>query len=250
MLFYPGLHQPCDVRHFERAMVSVNRLRRYRRPNRLGFNDWIMDSGAFMELKQYGRYRHEVQEYAAEVRRWLDVGQLQAVVSQDYMCEPLILERTGLTVYCHQLLSVERYLALRLLLGGVYVMPVIQGYTPEEYARHVRMYAARLEPGAWAGVGSVCKRNSDPREIARILWAIHGERPDLRLHGFGLKTTALKSPEIRTLLYSADSMAWSFAARRQGRDRNDHTEAACFAAKVEEPVLDAKIDPQGLLFAE
>jgi hypothetical protein len=42
--------------------------------------------------------------------------------------------------------------------------------------------------------------------------AIKNERPDLRLHGFGLKTTALADPLVRSMLWSADSMAWSFAA--------------------------------------
>jgi hypothetical protein len=36
----------------------------------------------------------------------------------------------------------------------------------------------------------------------------------LRLHGFGIKTTGLQ--QYGTLLASADSMAWSYAARRRG----------------------------------
>lgn len=35
----------------------------------------------------------------------------------------------------------------------------------------------------------------------------------LRLHGFGLKQTALEPSEIRELLYSCDSMAYSYAKR-------------------------------------
>jgi ribosomal protein L11 len=48
-----------------------------------------------------------------------------------------------------------------------------------------------------------------------ILKAIKAERPDLRLHGFGIKTTALSWEEVRDNLESADSMAWSFAARME-----------------------------------
>lgn len=37
---------------------------------------------------------------------------------------------------------------------------------------------------------------------------------------------------VREFLYSADSMAWSFAARKQGRSANDWREAARFADVV------------------
>jgi hypothetical protein len=85
----------------------------------------------------------------------------------------------------------------------------------------------------WVGVGSVCKRNGTPEQIEAVLDAIHNVRPDLRLHGFGVKLTSLRSGLIRSRLYSADSMAWSFAARKQGRDGNDWREAAAFADKID-----------------
>ena len=45
--------------------------------------------------------------------------------------------------------------------GRVYIMPVLQGYKPEEYIEHLNMYGSRPSLGAWVGVGSVCKRNGD-----------------------------------------------------------------------------------------
>ena len=83
------------------------------------------------------------------------------------------------------------------------------------------------------GVGSVCKRNARPDAILAVLDAILAVRPDLRLHGFGLKSTALAVLEIRNALESADSMAWSFAARYEGRGRNDWREAARLVAEIE-----------------
>jgi hypothetical protein len=64
------------------------------------------------------------------------------------------------------------------------------------------------------------------------LSAIKAERPDLRLHGFGVKTTSLRVQAIRDLLWSADSMAWSFSARKQGRRANDWQEAKRFERAV------------------
>jgi len=191
-----------------------------------------MDSGAFTEIHTHGRYRHSVDEYAAQIRRWRSNGNLLAAVAQDYMCEPFILERTGMTVEEHQGLTIERYDALTAAETGVYIMPVLQGYEPEEYVNHIRQYGSRLTKGMWVGVGSVCKRNSNVRSIEAVLLAIHRERPDLRLHGFGVKTTALSSGLVQHLLHTADSMAWSFAARREGRNGNDWREARKWSAKI------------------
>ena len=47
-----------------------------------------------------------------------------------------------------------------------------------------------------------------------------------------MKLTALQSPAVRSMLYSADSMAWSYAARRGGRDQNDWMEAYLFAERI------------------
>jgi hypothetical protein len=231
MRFFTGLHQPADAKHFNAAFVSVNRLRARKGPFQVG--DWIMDSGAFTEISRHGRYRHGVAEYAAEIRRWAKNGNLLAAVAQDWMCEPFIVAKTGLSVERHQQLTLERYDALRREdTAGVYVLPVLQGFEPEDYVRHLRMYGDRLAPGQWVGVGSVCKRNGDPRAVAAVLLAIKRERPDLLLHGFGLKTTALANPLVRSLLHTADSMAWSFAARLEGRNPNDWREAMQWTAAI------------------
>lgn len=232
--FYVGLHQPSDAKHFGRCMVSYNRLRERKSGFQVG--EWMMDSGAFTEISTHGSYRDGPEAYAAAVARWSSCGQLVAAVSQDWMCEPFILAKTGLTVAEHQRLTIERYDVIRALVPAhIHVLPVLQGYLPEQYAAHVAAYGERLRPGMWVGVGSVCKRNGSPREMAAVLRAIKQVRPDLRLHGFGAKTTALESHEVRGLLATADSMAWSYQARRQGRDANDWREAARFAARIDRP---------------
>ena len=231
MLFYVGLHQPSDARHFERAFVSINRVRGRKKP--VECPDWILDSGAFTEISTHGAYRSAPAQYAADVERLADLNPgMQLAVSQDWMCEPHILQRTGLDIAEHQRRTVERYDILSRLVQTVYVMPVLQGYAPADYVAHVRQYGTRLGPMAYVGVGSVCKRNGDPRQIEAVLTAIKAVRPDLQLHGFGLKTIALASPLVRKCLFSADSMAWSFAARRRGRNANDWREARAFVEQI------------------
>jgi hypothetical protein len=232
MRFFTGLHQPSDAKHFDSAFISVNRLRKRKGPFEVG--DWIMDSGAFTEISTYGHYRHGVADYAKEIRRWASNGNLLAAVAQDWMCEPFIIQKTGLSVPEHQRLTVERFDALRGLdTGSTYIMPVLQGYASDDYVRHIDLYGDRLAFNAWVGVGSVCKRNGKPQDVEQVLHAIKKARPDLRLHGFGLKTTALSHRPVRDALLTADSMAWSFHARINGRNGNDWREAKAWTAKIE-----------------
>lgn len=237
MRFFVGLHQPADARHFDRACISINRLRGRKKP--VPCASVLVDSGAFTEIATFGEYRHPVSIYAAELRRLHAAGvvQIEAAVAQDYMCEPIMLAKTGKTIEEHQRLTIERYDALAAEALPFTIMPVLQGFAPADYARHAADYGGRLAPGSWVGVGSVCKRNGDPGAIARVLLAILEIRPDLRLHGFGIKKTALGHPGVRDMLASADSMAWSSAARWLGGDRNSWSEAKAFERAVDAIVM-------------
>jgi hypothetical protein len=233
--FFVGLHQPSDAKHFDSCFISVNRLKDRKGPFAVG--EWIMDSGAFSTILKNGGYPDSPEVYAEQIKRWKNNGSLLAAVTQDYMCEPAMLKRTGLTIAEHQRLTIERYDSLLRCDTGCYIMPVLQGYEPEDYVSHIRQYGDRLAHGAWVGVGSICKRNSSPCLILDVLIAIKTARPDLRLHGFGLKILALAHGTIRALLYTADSMAWSFAARRNGGGANDWRNAMVFKNAVGKAAL-------------
>jgi hypothetical protein len=233
MKFYVGLHQPSDCCRFECACVSINRLRTRIKP--LGCAHVLIDSGAFTELHLHGHYRHGVEAYAEALHRLHRgrVVEIDAAVAQDYMCEGHILGRTGLTIADHQRLTIERFDQLRELLDpAIPILPVLQGFDPADYAAHVSAYGDRLAFGQWVGVGSVCKRQGKPRSVLAVLDAIHDVRPDLKLHGFGVKITSLVHPLVREQLATADSMAWSFHARQHGRSANDWREAEAFVATI------------------
>ena len=229
MIFYLGTHVLSHTRHIKHAFLSANILRSRKTP--IDINNWILDSGAFTELTTYGKYRFDVEEYSELINKWRIYGNMELAVCQDYMCEPFVLEKTGLSIKEHQRLTVERYDTLVALTKQT-IMPVLQGYDKEDYIAHIKLYGDRLESNSRVGVGSVCKRNRNPLVIADILTAINNERPDLRLHGFGIKKTALYNALICSLLYSADSMAWSYAARREGRNPNSLEEALNYQSLV------------------
>lgn len=239
--FYVGLDDLPMAKRFDRSFISVKRL--IKRKSDFAAKNWIMDSGAFSDIEKHGKFVLSVGEYAEQIDRWSRCGNFQRAATQDYMCEPFIVGITGLSVREHQRMTIERYDALREATTAA-LLPVIQGFNPWEYAQHLDDYGARLTNGMWVGVGSVCKRNNDPAQIEEILMVIKRKRPDLKLHGFGLKVTALRSPIVRQLLYSADSMAWSFRARKQGRNAHDWREAEDFVSQISQDSPTESFDRQ------
>jgi hypothetical protein len=227
--FYCGLHHPSDAWPFERAMISVNALLK----RRSGFkvNKWIMDSGAFSQIAKHGKHVLDQDQYLEYIHKFSEFGEMVAAVCQDWMCEPFILNKTGFTIGHHQEKTLLSYVYLQES-SDIPILPVLQGFHPEDYVCHVRMYGDWLKKGAWVGVGSVCKRNSNPDAIEDVLLAIKAERPDLRLHGFGLKLESIERGTVRALLHSSDSMAWTRVGFDDA-DSNDPRLALRYAAKVE-----------------
>ena len=231
MIFFVGLHQPSDCKHFKNSFVSVNRL--WKRKSAFEVKNWVLDSGAFSQIFKYGGFEKSEIDYANEILRWKDNGNLLAAVSQDYLCEPEILDKTGMSVFEHQQKTLERYLRIKSLVNEkVYIMPVLQGYMPKEYLNHLEMYGNLLKKNQWVGVGSLVKRSNSPQMVWWIISEIKKKRPDLKIHGFGLKFSSLNYKPLKNLLYSSDSMAWSFAARKSGENPNDWREARKFEEKI------------------
>jgi hypothetical protein len=244
MLFFVGWHQPVNgasgCANFERSMISINRL--LERKSDFPVNAWILDSGAFTRISS-GKSHLSTRKYAKLIRRWSVCGNLLAAVAQDYICEPFILDITGLTVENHQKATIARYDNLLKLLdgSGVYLMPVLQGYAPEDYVCHISMYGDHLNLGMWVGVGSLCKRNRFPVHIEAILLAIKAERPDLKLHGFGVKKKALGSGIVCDLLHSADSQAHGVAAMYNGKSQNNPAIATQYLKEIEQQPIQRSI---------
>lgn len=202
--------------------VSHRRLKGYVDPPR-ALGPWALDSGAFTELSQFGGFQTSENDYVEKVCFYADeVGQLEWAAPQDWMCEPFMLDKTGLTVADHQKRTIASVQKLRWLCKGVPIIPVLQGWTVADYQRHWEMYdkaGIDLETEPRIGVGSVCRRQATT-EAVEIFAALQ----PLRLHGFGVKLLGLD--RLKTLLASCDSMAWSLDARR-GQPLPGHTHVHC-----------------------
>lgn len=220
MRFYLGTHQPNWLRLTAVPLfISDVRLSKYRTLPRAA-GRWACDSGGFSMLSVHGTWAAgpTPKQYVDRVRRYAtEVGGLDWAAIQDWMCEPFILAKTGLSVAEHQQRTVASYLELRSLAADLPFAPVLQGFDLPDYVRSAQLYAdagVDLTAEQVVGVGSVCKRQGTG-EAARIMAALAAEVPGIRLHGFGVKTSGLA--QYGHLLASADSMAWSFNARRERR---------------------------------
>lgn len=216
-VFFLGTHHPGWLSNLTVPMfVSDRRLRTYKTLPRAR-SSWALDSGGFTELSAYGTWDHgpSPRQYVTRIRRYRnEIGNLRWAAPQDWMCEPFITARTGLTVADHQRRTIDNLICLRSLAPDLPIIPVLQGWTLADYLRCADLYEQRgidLPAQQLVGVGSVCRRQATA-DTETLITALH-ERGITRLHGFGFKIQGL----IRCghLLTSADSMAWSYAARRQ-----------------------------------
>ncbi len=200
----------------EPILVSYGRLRPMRRTLPVATAPWVLDSRAFSEIAEHGRWTIPAAEYAADVERYADqIGHLEWVAPQDWPASPALLDRTGLTEAEHQARTIESVRELRQMLPGRNVIAVVTGATAAGYLRHVEMYRQAgidltREDGV-VGVGALVGRK--PHEAAEIVRLLHlaGVR---RMHGFGVKTKVLDL--VGHLFESIDSAGWSSEARRRG----------------------------------
>jgi hypothetical protein len=219
---------------------------------------YAVDSGGFNALKKHGRWTVSEQEYADRIQRYdAEIGRAVFYAPQDWMCEPIIINGgtirgqvyvgTHLTVLEHQHRTVANLCRLRELAPGLPIMPVLQGYTLDEYIRIIEIYSRAgvdLAAEPVVGLGSVCRRQATS-EIAAIAATIAGA--GLKLHGFGVKTDGLA--DYGEHLQSADSYAWSKAGMHvKGCSPSHKSESTCldFALAWRHRVLDRAAGPSQL----
>lgn len=218
MTFYLGVHRPSWLAQAGVPLfVSHRPLSKYKKLPR-AIAPWALDSGGFTELSTYGEWRTTPQQYIAAVRRYRDeIGKLDWASPQDWMNEPAMLAKTGLTIDEHQRRTVDNLLELRHLAPDLPFIPVLQGWEPDDYRHCTDLYelaGVDLASEPIIGVGTVCRRQdtASGRAVIAALAPL-----ELNLHGYGVKVTGLKA--FGAQLASSDSMAWSYRARMVERDQ-------------------------------
>jgi hypothetical protein len=184
-----------------------------------------MDSGGYSTLSRFGKWDITPAQYVRKTA-WCDrhIGNLEMAAPQDWMCEPPVIAKTGLTPGIHQIRTTINFSVLNELWPqhsdeeSPY-FPVLQAAPGDidGYLRHIDMYeeaGINLWDYHTVGIGTVCRIQSN--KIIGLL-ARELNQTGLRFHWFGVKTDGIPlvwpRDKHRKAFGSFDSMAWSATAR-------------------------------------
>lgn len=179
--------------------------------------DAALDSAGFVAAAILGDYRWSVDQYCdlAAARKWTFWSAMDYCVEQqvapDAATRRLRVDAT-----------VARYFecANRAAQRGIQapLLPVLQGWNFEEYARCAEAMGITADTGL-VGIGSVCRRHMHgPDGVIAIVEALDQLLPDgIRFHFFGLKgrgPLAVLAQRFPHRLGGTDSMAYDMGVRR------------------------------------
>jgi len=232
--FYLGVDQPRWLESTQSPnvplFISYHRLSKYRRRGDFfpkGLRRWAMDSGAFSELDRNHGWSvppRRVRRSRLPVHR----GHRHTTglrLPQDWMCEPHMLAKTGLTIADHQAFTIDSVQYLREEFPHAPWIPVLQDWRLQDYLAHVQQYTDAgidLTTERLVGLGSVCRRQSTG-EIGVIVSVLHSM--GIRLHGFGVKCAGLARYGLTVV--SGTAYAWSYGARTRNIRLDGCTHARC-----------------------
>lgn len=209
-----------DPKSLKRGLKPPRWFKRFRLPDPAEFGDVdvALDSGGFVAAVTYRDFPWTVDDYIelAASYPWSFWAAMDMCVESevaDNRAERML--RIAATSW--NLFECGRAAKAR---GIKPPMPVLQGWTPEDYA-----FCADILPlGEWpdlVGIGSVCRREvGGENGILRIFAALDQiVPPHVRFHLFGVKSGALAKLLGHPRLESIDSMAWDGAVRREVKDQ-------------------------------
>jgi hypothetical protein len=176
--------------------------------------DACLDSAGFVAMRRYGQYNWSVDQYldlcAAFPWRWF--ASMDFCVEQE-LCEnrETVLDRISLTIA--YLKRCRRAAEERGILD--HLMPVIQGWKPNDYARCLEKMPD-IEKCSVLGVGSVCRRPvHGTNGVLEIVERIDRELGSVKakIHLFGVKSDAATKLRNHPRVVSFDSQAYGTRAR-------------------------------------
>ena len=176
----------------------------------------ILDSGGYSFFSSYPDYPFSIEDYVGLVNLIKDQSGITRVVTLDYPCEPDINRSRVSTNEERIQKTVSNAVECFQYDETIPWLPVIQGYTIDEYLYCVDLYKeVGITSDYWA-IGSICSRKGFPHKIRRIITTIADIVPH-KIHAFGLSLTYLYDPQIFNNIYSSDSAAWVYGATKMAQ---------------------------------
>jgi len=191
---YWGLTNTSQLKHMPRdlwIMVSARMLLKYATSPRSVLYKYIseydkvfLDSGAFGSAQADGGYQYTCDDYLELVDRI----QPHHWATMDFPCEPNILMNMSVDERIERTIENTIYLQRHPSPG---FLPVVQGWELGDYALCLDLMSKAGIGLQYIGIGSVCRRCSSGILVS-IVRLVAGLVPRAKLHGFGIKLTALK----------------------------------------------------------
>lgn len=213
MEFKLGTH---ILSHIEKTnvplFISFRQLRKRKKKPFEQISTVCIDSGGFSELSLFGKWTISQKEYILELQRLENLSlKFEWIAQQDWMCEDIMIQKTGLSIHDHQIKTVQNFDDLNSIEHEYQIVPVLQGKTLEDYWKCFELFESKghdLRKIDTVGIGSICKRQNT-NEIGDIVKSFHNE--GVSIHGFGVKKQGIQ--KYGKYLKSCDSLAWSYKAR-------------------------------------
>jgi hypothetical protein len=183
--------------------------------------DAALDSAGFVAMKVHNGFPWTVDAYADLAASYPFAWR----ASMDLACEPQLAADQD-EIKLRQAHTVRLYSECRRAFrdrGLADPMPVLQGWRPDDYARHVDRFHIWTWPEL-VGVGSMCRRHLGGMDdlVAVVDRLDKVLPPHTKLHLFGVKSQGIAALSGHPRVASVDSMAWDMdatATARRGRTR-------------------------------
>jgi len=193
--------------------ILISFMTRTNSPPKYNYQSLFIDSGGFYSSMRSGKYTKPDREYL----EFIEKVQPEFFALRDYPCEPQLLKKHDLTAKQNIQRTVDNHIVLMDLLSEYQIIsqpvPVIQGWQKEDYLNCIDAFNDAGLLSDYMAIGSVCRRTTISN-IREIVVAIRDAISSwTKLHGFGVKLTALSDLAIWNALYSVDSGAWDYTAR-------------------------------------
>lgn len=227
-LFFIGLNPRWQMYKFLPKNLNVmysafgfwdNNRREWRKGYKFKRNfglKWL-DCGGFTALNNYNDYPFSVVNYANLIARLRP----DYYATMDYPCEPEISRSLSLMTNGDRIkTTVENAVKLseyEKQLPGIMV-PIIQGYTLEEYLHCLHLHGRAGTIRDYMAVGSMCRRISND-ELSKLIPGIYYAAQKAgcsKLHFFGLKLSAALEP-YHDMIWSRDSAVIFMSASKKLR---------------------------------
>lgn len=239
MTFYFTVH-PSDLtvkRLVPRASVMLvasscwkNGRLAVRRPPPGHLHSVCLDSGGFTAARRWGEYPWTVRQYAEWARQTAGDYPLDFVAVMDYACERGV-SREVYATNAQRIAATVESAARCLEEPGLPWLPVVQGWTPQEYAACVDLYRRRGVALDYAGLGTMCGRKAS--DAVGVLLGLRADFPGTRYHVFGMGLRVLADDGAASVVRSWDSYAWNWGTGSKGdacriqRDPGESWSAYC-----------------------